>query len=57
MTERGWGVLAVAVADMLCHAAERPKCVNGHAANSDGNCSVASCPYRIAEKHKGIGRD
>ena len=36
--------------------AKGKECPNGHAANSDGNCSDPSCEYRIAERHKGPNR-
>lgn len=28
------------------------QCLNGHPANSEGNCSDPNCNYRITEKHK-----
>jgi hypothetical protein len=29
-----------------------PKCPNGHAANSNGNCFVDGCVYSNANRHK-----
>ncbi len=35
---------------------EKPKCLNGHAANSDGNCFDSTCVYSVANKNKGPSR-
>jgi hypothetical protein len=29
------------------------ECVNGHAANSNGNCFVDTCPYANGKRHDG----
>ncbi len=34
----------------------RPACLNGHAANTDGNCGVAACPHTYKTRNDGIGR-
>lgn len=31
-------------------------CLNGHAANSNGNCFVEGCVYANANRHKAVGR-
>jgi hypothetical protein len=33
-----------------------PRCPNGHNANSNHECSDASCPYRADLRHDGANR-
>lgn len=35
---------------------EAKKCPNGHAANADGQCGDANCPYTYKTRNDGIGR-